>query len=395
MSNEFRHKDAIAGRVRENEYEHIRQHILNDQATGMIVHASDATQLSGLPIGTVNQVLAVSAGGLPEWVSGPTFTTLTLTGKLTLSSSARITTHLEISGTDKLASGEQAIYINFPLETLATNGIWITLGSTVTSGDLTGIRSRVTGNAASAGANVRGAYLEAKVGASKYAAQIEGALIHADYSAGSVTISGDVRGLTVHISQGAGLNAANLYGILLSIQTRGSETITTDDIGLLIRNEAVGGNGRMMDSGLTLTGKNLGGGVRAFAVDITFQGGATIYDDGTSLILAGSILQVGRDDTGVATGAVTNMLRLQAGSGSSNESAGFGLGISILLGNDASEVEERASIDFILTDATNGGEDVKIVWSLMSGGSAVAEKMSLTDEGLLSLQVKFSSMMCV
>jgi len=385
MSNEFRHKDAIAGRVRENEYEHIRQHILNDQATGMIVHASDATQLSGLPIGTVNQVLAVSAGGLPEWVSGPTFTTLTLTGKLTLSSSARITTHLEISGTDKLASGEQAIYINFPLETLATNGIWITLGSTVTSGDLTGIRSRVTGNAASAGANVRGAYLEAKVGASKYAAQIEGALIHADYSAGSVTISGDVRGLTVHISQGAGLNAANLYGILLSIQTRGSETITTDDIGLLIRNEAVGGNGRMMDSGLTLTGKNLGGGVRAFAVDITFQGGATIYDDGTSLILAGSILQVGRDDTGVATGAVTNMLRLQAGSGSSNESAGFGLGISILLGNDASEVEERASIDFILTDATNGGEDVKIVWSLMSGGSAVAEKMSLTDEGLLSL----------
>jgi len=158
---------------------------------------------------------------------------------------------------------------------------------------LTGIRSRVTGNAASAGANVRGAYLEAKVGAGgKYAAQLEGALIHADYSAGSATISGDVRGLTVQISQGTGLNAANLYGILLNIQTRGSETITSDDVGLLIRNQAVGGNGRMMDSAIKIAGLNMGGGTVPFLVDITFQNGATLYDDGTDLTLAGSNLTV-------------------------------------------------------------------------------------------------------
>ncbi len=288
---ELRHKDVTAGRVRENEYEHVRQHILNGQAKGDIVYAESDTQLSGKPIGSTNQVLTV-VGGTIAWSDTPTFTTLTLTGKLTLSPSARIVTHLEISGTDKLATGEQAFYVNFPSETLATNGVWITLGSTVTSGDLTGIRVRVTGNAASAGANVRGGYLEAKAGAAKYAAMLEGALIHADYSAGNATISGDVRGLTVQISTGTNLTAANLYGILLNIQTRGSESGLSDDFGMLIRNQAVGGNGRTMGAGLKIVGLNMGGGNAAFTKDIIFQEGASLVDDGTNLTLAGSNLTV-------------------------------------------------------------------------------------------------------
>lgn len=190
---------------------------------------------------------------------------------LYITSSSAVASHLVIAGTAKINSGEQAIYVNFPSETAANNGIWITLGSTVTSGDLTGIRSRVTGNATSAGATVRGAYLEAKVGASKYAAQLEGALIHADYSAGGATVSGDVRGLTVHISQGASLSAANLYGVLINVQTLGTETITTDDVGLLIRNEAVGGNGRTMDAALKITDLNMGG-INGFYIGIDFTG---------------------------------------------------------------------------------------------------------------------------
>ena len=221
-------------------------------------------------------------------VTGTTF----LDGILDITPSAASNYPLRISGTAILNSGEQAIYINTPSETVATNGIWITLGSTVTSGDLSGIRSRVTGNAASAGANVRGAYLEAKVGASKFAAMLEGALFHADYSAGSATISGDVRGFTAHISQGSGLNAANLYGGLINIQTRGDETITTDDVGLMIRNEAVGGNGRTMDAAIKIAELNMGGGTIPFAVDITFQNGATVYDDGTNLTFAGSTVKL-------------------------------------------------------------------------------------------------------
>ena len=67
--------------------------------------------------------------------------------------------------------------------------------------------------------------------------------------------------------------------------------------------------------------------------------------------------QVGRDDTGVALNSVTDGLVLQMGGGTGNESAGQGFGISIKLGNAASEVEERASIDTYLETATNGAED--------------------------------------
>jgi len=224
-------------------------------------------------------------------VTGTTF----LDGTLDMTPSAAANYHIRISGTDILNTNEQAIYINTPLETMATNSIWITLGSRVISGDLTGIRSRVTGNATSAGANVRGAYLEAKSGAGKYAAQLEGALIHADYSAGGATVSGDVRGLTVQISQGSGLNAANLYGILLNMQTRSDETITTEDIGLLIRNEAVGGNGRTMDAAIEIAGLNMGGGLAPFTYDIIFQNDTTLADDGTYLVIS----------RGLAVGSVT------------------------------------------------------------------------------------------
>ncbi len=92
--------------------------------------------------------------------------------------------------------------------------------------------------------------------------------------------------------------------------------------------------------------------------------------------------RVGRDDTGVATGAVTDMLWLQAGAGSSNESAGFGYGISILLGNDASEVEERVSIDFVLVTATNGSEDARIDFNVMGGGAAPSRALSVLNDSV-------------
>jgi len=68
MAKELRHKDAVSGRVREDEFEHIRQHILNDQATGDLVYASSATQLSGLAVGADNYILSV-ATDTPAWIS--------------------------------------------------------------------------------------------------------------------------------------------------------------------------------------------------------------------------------------------------------------------------------------------------------------------------------------
>lgn len=91
--------------------------------------------------------------------------------------------------------------------------------------------------------------------------------------------------------------------------------------------------------------------------------------------------QVGRDDTGVATNAVTDMLVLQAGAGTNNEAANFGFGISVKLGNAASQVEERASIDFVLTNATDGTEASEINFNVMTGGGMV-ERASIDAKGI-------------
>lgn len=92
--------------------------------------------------------------------------------------------------------------------------------------------------------------------------------------------------------------------------------------------------------------------------------------------------QVGRDDTGVALNAVTDMLYLQAGGGTGNELAGFGLGVPFYLGNAASEVEERASIDCVLVTATNGSEDARFDFNCMTAGAAPTTKFSCGAGGI-------------
>ncbi len=67
----LRHKDVISGRVRENEYEHVRQHILDSQAIGDLVIAQTATQLGRLAIGSDNYILSV-ATNTPAWISPST-----------------------------------------------------------------------------------------------------------------------------------------------------------------------------------------------------------------------------------------------------------------------------------------------------------------------------------
>lgn len=88
--------------------------------------------------------------------------------------------------------------------------------------------------------------------------------------------------------------------------------------------------------------------------------------------------QIGRDDTGVSLNSVTDMLVLQAGAGTNNETANFGLGIPFKIGNAASEVEERGNIDLVLTTATNGGEYSKFNIGLMSAGVKVDPAISIS-----------------
>ena len=62
---DLRHANVVAGRITEDEYEAVSEHIFNSQAKGDILIASSTTQLESLGI-TDNRVL-ISSGGLPVW----------------------------------------------------------------------------------------------------------------------------------------------------------------------------------------------------------------------------------------------------------------------------------------------------------------------------------------
>ena len=74
-ANELKHvSTGIA--INQAQYESTLSHIFNSQATGDVMYASSATQLSRLGIGSTNQLLTV-IGGVPTWQS--TLAGLTLT----------------------------------------------------------------------------------------------------------------------------------------------------------------------------------------------------------------------------------------------------------------------------------------------------------------------------
>ena len=65
MANELVHA-SVGTTMTQSEFEAIGLHICNSQATGDLIYASSATQLSRLAIGS--GVLIVS-GGIPAWSS--------------------------------------------------------------------------------------------------------------------------------------------------------------------------------------------------------------------------------------------------------------------------------------------------------------------------------------
>ena len=69
MAGEFKHKD-IGPELTRAEWEAIGGHEIDSQATGDVLYASSAIQISGLPIGTTEgQAMRVGSGGIPEWGS--------------------------------------------------------------------------------------------------------------------------------------------------------------------------------------------------------------------------------------------------------------------------------------------------------------------------------------
>ena len=77
MAGEFRH-GSVGTDLTQAEWEALAAHAFDAQATGDILYASSATQLSKLDIGSAGQILAVS-GGIPAWQANLTFNGTTLT----------------------------------------------------------------------------------------------------------------------------------------------------------------------------------------------------------------------------------------------------------------------------------------------------------------------------
>ena len=67
MANEFKH-GSVGTSLTQSEWEGVGTHVLDSQATGDIIYASSATQLSRLAKGTDGQVLTL-ASGIPSWAT--------------------------------------------------------------------------------------------------------------------------------------------------------------------------------------------------------------------------------------------------------------------------------------------------------------------------------------
>jgi hypothetical protein len=91
---------------------------------------------------------------------------------------------------------------------------------------------------------------------------------------------------------------------------------------------------------------------------------------------------IGPDNTGITANAITDVLQIRCGAGTNNEAAGQGVGVGFYIGNDASELEKRGSIQCQLSTATNGSEDSKLLFGNMVGGSLI-NNMVLSNTELL------------
>ena len=205
------------------------------------------------------------------------------------------------------------IYVN-QSSAAAGNIGWLDFTSTVTSGDITGLRPRVTANAASVGANARGTYSEVILPASKKAALAQGIMAHVNVAAGSAEIT-TTQVLMAQLSIGDGFTGTNVDIGYLRAQTRGNETIGGNYSILTLENEAVGGNGLQIDSAIRVLATNVstpyafdygidlsGASGEIATADIRFSDSTTIAASGGVLTLSGSIVLPADGVIGVADG---------------------------------------------------------------------------------------------
>jgi len=95
---------------------------------------------------------------------------------------------------------------------------------------------------------------------------------------------------------------------------------------------------------------------------------------------ANPYIQLGRSDTGVTTNVVTDSVYMQAGAGTNNITANFGLGVPIYLSSDLHVLAKRASLNWVVTNPTAATYATRLDIGLMTGG-ALTTPLSIAGTG--------------
>ncbi len=141
-------------------------------------------------------------------------------------------------------------------------GLAIYLRNTGTSGTLTGMRLRTVcdPSATSNGANTL--HVQAEVVASKNATTVNSGFF--EVVPKGTNVIGTIRGILINLDSAASQTVSTQQTVLhCRLHTRGDETMSGTDEIVLLQNQAVGGNGRQVDSFIRCMETSMSGGIKS------------------------------------------------------------------------------------------------------------------------------------
>lgn len=186
-----------------------------------------------------------------------------------------------------------------PFATAGQRGITLFFDNTATSGTFTGMRLRAGINPSSGSNGADVLLVQASVESGKNATTVNAAFFEV-IPKGTNTFSGSSRVCLMNADSAAAYTADEHLILHLRVHTRGDEAITNDDTILKLQNEAVGGNGRKLDSWIQCVPTSLSGGITG--ADYLIDGGtATTLLDTAVLRLPDDGTVANDTDTGSAT----------------------------------------------------------------------------------------------
>ncbi len=183
--------------------------------------------------------------------------------------------------------------------TAGMKGFALYMDNTATSGTFTGMRLRSGVNPSSGSNSVDNLLAQVSVESGKDAATVNVGFFELVPKGTNTITTGRV--LLCNADSAAAQTMTTQIIGHFRVHTRGDETITNDEM-LRLENEAVGGNGRQLDSAIRILGTNLSGGIVAFDAGIAFNAQFNRAFDLSSITVGattdGAIMRIGTGISG-------------------------------------------------------------------------------------------------